>query len=343
VTATPDVLEVVYACSEKFAASSTALSYVMVTPRFDSSRNIVFLVYRIHSSVPALVVKIPRIDDLGGFLAREAESLRAVHRARPGGFDSIPRLIAHRVQGEELVLVETALTGRLMRPSVVRRRPRECVVAALRWLVDLQLTTLQRSSWNDNDYQRLVGEPLDTLERVVAQDEEGSRLAAETRRLIAGLREAPLPLVFEHGDLSSPNLLLLKDGGLGVVDWELSHPKGLPLVDLLFFLAFVAFAQRDARTPATSVEAFRRAFFGPAAWARRHVVRYVEQFPLPVSTLNALFVLCWCRYLSNLSVRTASAGIAADASRRLARLRGDRYWHLWRYAVDHFADLALHP
>ena len=58
------------------------------------------------------------------------------------------------------------------------------------------------------------------------------------------LRAASVPRVFEHGDLSHPNLIWLPTGRVGVVDWELAEEEGFPLHDLSFFLAF-----RDVRAP----------------------------------------------------------------------------------------------
>src|SRR5690606_23163251 len=69
----------------------------------------------------------------------------------------------------------------------------------------------------------------------------GSLVGATTAAL-ATLRSSALPPVFEHGDLGHPNLVVLADGGIGVLDWETARRDGLPLHDLVFFLGYVALA-----------------------------------------------------------------------------------------------------
>lgn len=74
---------------------------------------------------------------------------------------------------------------------------------------------------------------------------------------MAPLRSMQLPLVFEHGDLSYPNLLLLPTGEPGVLDWELANPDGLPACDLFLFLTYVAFSGITCRRAAPTVRRFK--------------------------------------------------------------------------------------
>jgi hypothetical protein len=149
-----------------------------------------------------------------------------------------------------------------------------------------------------------------------------------------------MPLVFEHGDLSHPNIMLLKDGAPGVVDWELAEPRGIPTYDLFFFLTYIAFASQSARKGGEHLAAFQAAFFGRAAWARPYVAAYAARLHLPPHTLTPLFVLCWARYMTSLLLRLD----AAPTSGRLARetadwLRANRYYALWRHAVTNVRAL----
>ena len=91
-----------------------------------------------------------------------------------------------------------------------------------------------------------------------------------------------LPLIFEHGDVSHPNLLMTADEQLTVLDWERYERSGLPGHDLVFFLQYVAEARSSAvdRDPA-QLAAFDAAFVGEAAWARPYLLRYAAELGVP--------------------------------------------------------------
>jgi hypothetical protein len=342
------------------------LSSVMVTPRFRASGHVVFMVLAPGRPEPLLVAKLPRLD--GGIapegrknvsVEREVANLRAVHAGRAGGFDSIPQVVAFEEYMGRPILVETALVGDPMDPAAVRRDRDGCCAAVCGWLAELphpmrasdggdsatrstSLSTGSRGTSGQaaNWFGRLVERPLRHFERVFPLSVEERQLLERTWELIAPLRDADLPLVFEHGDLSHPNIVRLKGGAPGVVDWELAEPYGLPTYDLFFFLTYIAFASHNARKSGDHLAAFHAAFFGQVAWTRPFVVAYAGWLRLPPQTLTPLFVLCWARYMTSLLLRLD----AVPASGRLARetaewLRANRYYALWRHTVTNASAL----
>ena len=317
---------------------------VVKTPRFRTSNHVVFLVFVGGTCEPIFVAKLPRIESHVDALDKEAMNLRAVQALRQGGFDSIPRLVTYERHGNWPLLVETALPGRIMKPAVVQRRPRACLDSVLAWLSDLHMTHASKSTdVQDSWRRRLEGSTRGLSDNLELSDEDW-RLVDQTRKLALALRDSAIPLVFEHGDLSSPNILELKGGRVGVLDWELADPEGLPAVDLFFFLNYVAIARSRPRKPEEFVAAFRAAFFGNAAWARPYVRRYAESLRLSADTLRSLFVLCWARYIDRLGHRMNTGRESHDSNRAreaIPWLRNNRYWHLWRYAVEHAEELNL--
>jgi len=320
------------------------LSYLLLTPRFRASRHVVFLVLANGSPEPTLVAKVPRLRGDFSFLHREVANLRAVHAARTGGFDSIPRVVAYEEHEGNQLLLESALVGQPMNPSLVQRQPTSCIEVTMNWLLSFNEATSDRSQEPQDSFQRLVDQPLAQLESLflLMADEEG--LLEKTRELTSPLRHTRFPLVFEHGDLSAPNLLILKDGSLGVLDWEMAEPTGLPAVDLFFFLTFVAFARRRAQKEGAYLASFHQAFFGSGAWARPYVTRYAERLQVSPQVMGALFVLCWSRYISNLAALLRGSGPAPGAvleEETANWLRQNRYFSLWRHTLEHVGNLNL--
>jgi aminoglycoside phosphotransferase len=320
---------------ERFGAPSR-LSCVIATPRFRASSHLIFFILAEKRSAPILVVKVPRLLGDNDRLDREAANLRATHAARAGGFESIPQVVAYEDYCSHRLLIETAILGRPMSPALVRRQTEMCIETTMTWLLELQLATASRSHYETDWFERLVERPFNHFKDMLSLSAEDERLIDETLAFIGPLRGQNMPLVMEHGDLSHPNVLHSEKSGVGVVDWELAEPQGLPALDFFFFLTYVAFARQRARKNAEYLKAFQQAFFGPNAWARPYVARYSDRLNLSPQALRPLFVLCWSRYVAGLVMRLHDF----DGSRRLLDsetvlwLRSNRYYVLWRYAIE---------
>jgi hypothetical protein len=312
-------------------AGRAPLSYLLVTPRFRASRHVVFLALERGRPEPVLVAKLPRVPDAGA-LARETANLR---RVAAGGTPSasVPRVLAFEACGAGDILVETALLGSALDAATVRRDFGPWGHAVVDWLAGLD-----RSAPGPDWFERQVEAPLDTLARLAALSPDEARAIENTRALAAHLRGAALPAVFEHGDLSPPNVLRLRAGGIGVLDWELADPHGLPAGDLFFFLTWAAWAREGAGTDEARSAALAHAFFGRDAWARPFVLDYARRLGLPAATLTPLFVLTWARTLARFVDRLeGSAGRFAPGSSEW--LRQNRYYHVWRQSLARADEL----
>ena len=310
------------------------LSSVMITPRFRASSHVVFLLLAPGVPEPLLVAKLPRLGGASASIEREAANLRAIQAGRASEFASIPRVVAFEEYLGRPILVETALIGNPMDPATLRRDRAGCCDAMIGWLADLQQPAPDADDADANWFKRLVERPLRHFEKIFPLSVEEARLLERTWELVSPLRDEALPLVFEHGDLSHPNIMLLKDGTPGVVDWELAEPRGLPTYDLFFFLTYAAFASHNARKSGDYLAAFHTAFFGHAAWARAFVATYATRLQLPLHTLTPLLVLSWARYMTSLLMRLDAERSAGRLSDETADwLRANRYYALWRHAV----------
>lgn len=314
---------------------------VLVTPRFQTSAHVISLIIAKQTGEPVLVTKAARHGGPDGALAKEAANLRSVQAARPGGFHSIPRLITYEEYCGTPLLLETAVSGRVLKPSLVRERPRQCAQALLDWITPLHRATAQRNARTGPQHST---EFLEQLANDYALSGQDAALVSRTRALLAPLARRSFPSVFEHGDLSAPNLLITDDGSLNVVDWELANPVGLPGQDLFFSLSFVAFSRARATRESQYIEAFGEAFFGAGAWARPYVERYADSLTLDRDLLPALFVACWSTYvaqrLERLEAASVNAGPSAD---RWMRVKRNHYFALWSHAVMHIGEFLPTP
>lgn len=306
-----------------------------LTPRFPASRHVVFLLMTRDQADPVMVAKVPRLPELSDSIEREVRNLRDIHALRPEGYDSIPRVIAFESFHGYPILIETALVGPLLSPDIVRRAPERHTSAVIDWLVDLHQVKISTSDW----FEQIAEKPLRYLEQHLAAEE--IPLLTQLREILKPLKTANLPLVLEHGDLSHPNLILMKSGGIGVVDWELSEIHGMVGFDAFFFLSYVAFSLNNANDSGDYLTPFRETFFQPNTWAAGHIQRYQQSLQLPPGLTQPLFALCWTRYLGNLLMRLRVDDTAPIAASTLMQLRENRYYALWRYTIEHIQDFTI--
>lgn len=326
---------------QKFG-SAEKLVTVLRTPRFYASGHIIIFVLTENNSEPILIVKVPRLPGDNGRLQREAENLRIIQDFRPDGFESIPKVIAFEDWQNERLLVETALRGQVMKPAVVRRQTEACTKAGLQWLIELHEATTSDRADTPDWFERLVEPSLEMLTRFLPSAGQTRTMIERTRELIEPFKQAELRLVFEHGDLSAPNILFTGNHQIGVVDWELAEPKGLPCTDLFFFLTYIAFALERARKTRQHVAAFQKAFFRENAWSVSYLEQYRQKMNIPEELMKPLFVICWCRYVAGLITRLNSGHSTEKFAKETENwLKVNRYYILWKYTLDHFKQLNL--
>jgi thiamine kinase-like enzyme len=196
-----------------------------------------------------------------------------------------------------------------------------------------QLPVAGRSApGEDGRLERLLLAPLRMLaEALSGTDDQG--LVARTVEEVEQLRGAPLPVVFEHGDLSHPNLVRQEDGRLVVVDWELAEPGGLPAQDLLFFLAYAAASVERAVTVQAQVRACADAVTARGGWGRHELELDAARLGYDRSLLRPLNIACWARQSAHLLVRTSTTCGTTRSPEAVAHLRASRVMALWRDAV----------
>jgi len=309
------------------------LRTILLTPRFRSSRHIVFLLLPDGSRDPVLVAKLPRLGGESPALSREASALRAIQRRQVVAPGTAPELIALESHRGHLLLVETALPGPPLNPAQVRRDPASAVTAASEWLLDVHRRSAMACAEHPLWFERLVERPLDRLAAALGPTAGSAWLIDRTRKLAAPLREAALPLGLAHGDFAHPNLVQLGGGRLGVVDWELGEMPGLPVGDFVLFLAYAAAARAGARGATAIAASYHDALHGIDPWLRPYRDRYCAAAGLEPAWFEPLAALAFARNLAEWVESAAPADPTEPGRAAVSELLADRRYALWKQAV----------
>lgn len=210
-----------------------------------ANRRAVFSVFDGADASPRIVVKLDRVPRCAAPAPAPADGdgdgaddrwLTDLASREPVFGDHMPRPIAEVPCGGGRATVETAAAGLvltdLLRGPFGRRRKVAALEAVAAWLVTVAGVTAHR----------------DPSRRPAATDgPSGGRPAHDS-----AIPPVPgVPMVVEHGDLWSGNVVYPPDRPFTVIDWADADPDGLPLRDLLYFLseglALVDGASTDAQ------------------------------------------------------------------------------------------------
>lgn len=309
---------------------------ILLTPRFVTSRHVVALVFPSGSQHPRLVAKVPRQPGDDGGIRREAAVLRELEVLAPGCAPVIPRVVGLIEEDGRCILVETALAGTPLDPSRVEADLEGAVAAGLDFVGCMPLT--RHGADNGGWYRRAVARPLEDLIDVVSPAPGVAELVARTHELLLPLQDQELPAVFEHADLSHPNILQRPDSRLQVLDWERSSAHGMPGQDFIFYLQYLRESAERAFKRLEQLRAFDHAF-ADGGWARAPLADHLEQRGIDPALIPALVVAAWARSAATLAERLGTGGARGDPAVVLKTLLDDRDFWLWRHAVEASASL----
>jgi len=321
----PGILEWLRECWEGWGMGPAPerLNWLLLTRGPRTISKAVGLVFAEPDPIPRIVVKRPRVPEATVGLEREAAALRAVEALRPRGVSGVPRLLYWGDQAGYPALAETSLTGRPLFSLLSGATYRDLAIRATDWLIQLLPAHAPRQP----------GRALPLIDDVLGDFKTSFGSVADPvafRGMKAKLAPlGDLPRVVEQRDFSPWNVHVAPDGQLVVFDWESAELNGLPLVDLIYFLSYLAFFHDDALKSGKTRESYRRSL-DPATFTgrvqRECVERYAARLDLDRSLIPSLRLLTWL-----IHCRSDYGHLAADAAGvpSTSALRKSLFLALW--------------
>ena len=310
------------------AGEPKGLSIMLLTGGPRSGSKVAGLVFAESSTDPALIVKLARSSQADAGLLQEARTLSALDPRNRSGRVLAPAVV-FSIDSKALVAVgETAHPGAPLLTLLNRQNYRRFALQATDWLIDLANTTRRDEPLSA---RRIVQDIVAGFELNFGGVIEPASLA-EARRIVSSLDD--LPLVCEHRDFSPWNLFVTTDDRLAVFDWESSEPDGLPLLDPIYFLTYLAAAlEREGHD---GVIAAWHAAHDPKSLAgavrRECLLRYASGVRLDAASVPALALLVWM--IHSRSEYRRLVGDAGDRPTEEA-LRRSLFLRLWQAELDH--------
>lgn len=278
-----------------------------------------FVLFPSRARRPEWVLKFSRASGYTDPFERDERGLGLAASAGGSTAAHAPRLLGRAVVLDHHISLETAAPGgrvsALLRSAVSRRRKERIVDAVADWVLRVGRETGGG-----------VGSAAAEVERLARDLVPSWHAYGVQPSLLDGLER--LSGVLQHNDLGSWNIVADDRGRFTVLDWESARPSGLPLWDLLYFLA-------DALTlldgTAGDPGGFTRLFRGEApsstrlfAWTRRAV----ESLAIPPSAVGAIATTCWLHHGLSRLARADALGRHVEQAAALG-WRADSYANAW--------------
>lgn len=293
--------------------------WTLTVPGDYASRKVTLRLLAPGAGEPEAVVKLTRAPAFNARLENERRALDALERAGVGGDGSVPRTLFAGTHAGLAVVGETAVAGIPFRRLTSARPDCPLAARAVEWLVDLGARTAHPGDPAE------AGAVLDGLfaryrELYAPEPEERAFLAAQIDSL---RRSAAFPLVFQHGDPGTWNLLATGAGAVGFLDWEAAEPDGMPLWDLFYLLRSFGVTVARAGGVRDSLRGLARGYLADTELARRLAAATADacdRAGVAVELVEPLFYTCWMHRALKEACRLPSRRLRRGHYVRLLRL-----------------------
>lgn len=261
-----------------------------------SSRKVLFFLFEGDQPAPRYLVKMVRAAHFNARLENETQALRRLEALGVENEDGLPPRVVFDGHEHGLALVaETVIDGAPFEKSALYTPDCPYARAAVAWLTALGETSARSQRTPSAEPARVTAELLRRFQSVYDLSEaEYAFLASQVEALGRVVRG--FPVVFQHGDPGTWNMLVTSAGRVGVLDWESAEPQGMPLWDVLhFWRAYVVLASRAAGEHDT-LRGYARHFLDESAFSPvliDSIRRYTERVGLAPEAVEPLYYTCW--------------------------------------------------
>ncbi len=272
-----------------------------------NSNKTIFYAFAPKQAKPEIVIKMTRAPEFNARLENEYRVLAQLEHERHVARDSFPQPLFFGMHAGLVVVGQKAVHGEPFRSRTQAHAQCPLAQQALTWMTQLGANSAHKIA------PPQTRASLDALwQRFIANYPFAQREAAflaEQINLLAASKQA-FPLVFQHGDPGTWNMLVSPEGRLIVIDWEAGEPHGVPLWDMFYFMR--SFGNWCARKTGVrdTLAAFTKNFCEPSevgALLIETVDDYCRRIGLERHLAGPLLYTCWMHRALKESTRLSGA------------------------------------
>lgn len=243
------------------------------------------------ASAPAIIVKATRHPSVNPRLQVELDGLRWLGTMGPTITERVPAVRFSGLHAGMLVVGEGVLEGRPFRAPRANDHP--LAADAVDWLTELAVRTVDRV-----DAEAVATGLSELVDSYVTAEGPGRALSDPLRLQVDRIRRsrASFPVVAQHGDPGTWNLIALPGERTGFLDWENFERRGMPLWDLFYLLRSLGVGTRARRPLERRLGHVQRTLLDESEltpFIVDSVRRYCAQVGLAEDLVEPLYHLGW--------------------------------------------------
>ena len=312
-----------------------------------NSNKVIFYLSAGKKRTPEIVVKMTRAGEFNFRLANEAAVLTRLRQNDIVEAGSYPELLFFDIYRGQAVLAQKVIPGEPFRRRTHLTAHCPFAQRAISWILQLGKASANTSAANSSQVAAGLEKLLTHFEKIYKPSEDERRFLRMQFDRIVSSRSA-LPLVFQHGDTGTWNLLVRPDGRVAFIDWENGDPNGMPLWDLFYFLrAFGTWISRQ-KGDRDREASFQKNFLAASPLSdllAEATEEYCTEVGLAIALVEPLFYTCWVHWALREATRLSAANLQDGTYVRLLRLcireRG-RLSSVLPFGSERSAGAAIH-
>ena len=287
-----------------------------------NSNKVIFFLFKNSEEKPTAVVKLTRTAEFNYRLQNEYDALSMLSERAWTDRGAVPRPWFFGYRHGLAVLCQEAVDGQPFRTRTTGEADCPLARAAITCITQLGSASAHHSAALGC---RIAGALNQLLSRFAAIYEPSGEELSFLKAQIATFDDpyAQIPLVFQHGDPGTWNIMVSENGKISLIDWEAGDPNGMPLWDLLYFIrSFGSWISRRRRFR-DSLKGFARNFLEPSplsALLTEATSWYCVCVGLDEKFIEPLFYTCWMHRAIKESTRLNPSSVRSGHYVNLLRL-----------------------
>ncbi|MBI5031559.1 MAG: phosphotransferase [Chloroflexi bacterium] len=287
-----------------------------------NSRKVLFFLFDRASGTPEFIVKMTRDPALNYRLENECHALIELRQKEIGCRETMPQIAFHGNHASLAIVGETFIEGVPFRARTRATSDGPYVRAAITCLTDLGAQTADHSAATPLQAAACLKILFDRFREFYSLTPEHDQFLTDQIAAIASSSD-PFPVVFQHGDPGTWNVLVTPAGGIAFLDWEAAESKGMPLWDLFYFLRSYSVWVARAHGTRDRLKGLAQQFLAESSLSAlvvESVERYCVEVGVPRHLVEPLFYTCWMHRALKESTRLPPAELENGSYVRFLRL-----------------------
>jgi len=283
------------------------------------------------SRLPKFVIKVTRGPQFNSRLENEYRVLSLLKERRFIDAQTYPEPLFFDYHNNLAVLGMRAIEGEPFRLRTKATSACPIALDAIARIAQLGTSSADNSVASPKDVSATLFELFGQFNQIYKLSDDHRTFLAKQIEKIAGSRHA-FPLVVQHGDPGTWNMLVSKQGKIILIDWESGERQGMPLWDLFYFLrAYASWVSRK-QGRRDNLTSFAKQFLKPP-WLvllQNVTQRYSHQISLAEELIEPLFYTCWMH-----------RALKEAARLTIDQLESSHYLNLLRVTIDQRNSIVL--